>query len=770
MQICLSRAVLLLALTVSISNSSKTLDELSNLFPHTTEDAEGDILAESEWLPRTRAGAADNFETRLFLQQYKAAQHLLGAGKSNESLQMCGSVLLMLYAHAPCLNVVSLVLDEAGQYRNARKAARDAIDADPSWTDSYHLLARLLSDQASRCLARGNVEGAYESYRQILLLDIDGHILPRSLIAKAYLNLGSTMQMIGMLEHARSNFEKAMVVEPSLYEAHEGLVEIMLEKSRVDLSFPDASIFPLMEKTLSIQHSWSLWFKFVRVRQSCFDWTDRPTLFKRATEIIRQDISFDHCSIHPSLLLDLSIPAQFVSRCIQLYMQNVGTSHKEVAKMNSRNLEQTSSSASSKLKVLYLVSKSFTADSVDSQSLHILFEMHNRSDFHIICGLINRNVVEHQLTLQRQQHVSAACDALVILHAMGTSEESAEQQIAKEIVELSIDILVDLCGHDELFSAPLLSSRPARLQLTWLGFPASFGEITDYKLTDPLSTPPELISLYSEPLLHLPRTHVFTGRARDEVPTFEAVTQDEEMRLLRSKLEHSKFVFAFAGDLARIDEDRWHAWMEVMRIVKNSALLLLSQPAYAKLNLDEHALQYGINPSRLVLWEVKRGASLSRFLSLADLVLDSSHAIDPWLILESLRAPCPVLSLPGQQLYERSTAAALSSLSLHDIFLARDLLDYEQLAVKLAMHPDTTRRSKSNLSHALELHTNRQISSPPPSRRLQGNSFDMVGGVRLLERAYRTIWDLYQSDLIPRIADEDTISLDPPRKFHVIIS
>eukprot|EP00960_Hanusia_phi_P013333 390146-Hanusia_phi.AAC.1 len=147
MQICLSRAVLLLALTVSISNSSKTLDELSNLFPHTTEDAEGDILAESEWLPRTRAGAADNFETRLFLQQYKAAQHLLGAGKSNESLQMCGSVLLMLYAHAPCLNVVSLVLDEAGQYRNARKAARDAIDADPSWTDSYHLLARLLSDQ-----------------------------------------------------------------------------------------------------------------------------------------------------------------------------------------------------------------------------------------------------------------------------------------------------------------------------------------------------------------------------------------------------------------------------------------------------------------------------------------------------------------------------------------------------------------------------------------------------------------------------------------------
>eukprot|EP00960_Hanusia_phi_P075875 768477-Hanusia_phi.AAC.3 len=130
--------------------------------------------------------------------------------------------------------------------------------------------------------------------------------------------------------------------------------------------------------------------------------------------------------------------------------------------------------------------------------------------------------------------------------------------------------------------------------------------------------------------------------------------------------------------------------IKVMRIVKNSALLLLSQPAYAKLNLDEvnlvlpsklspqvsyllpsptslpsnavssssysrillvlhflppatslslisslqHALQYGINPSRLVLWEVKRGASLSRFLSLADLVLDSSHAIDPWLILE----------------------------------------------------------------------------------------------------------------------------------------
>eukprot|EP00960_Hanusia_phi_P075876 768477-Hanusia_phi.AAC.4 len=62
--------------------------------------------------------------------------------------------------------------------------------------------------------------------------------------------------------------------------------------------------------------------------------------------------------------------------------------------------------------------------------------MHNRSDFHIICGLINRNVVEHQLTLQRQQHVSAACDALVILHAMGTSEESAEQQIAKVRKEL----------------------------------------------------------------------------------------------------------------------------------------------------------------------------------------------------------------------------------------------------------------------------------------------------------------------------------------------
>lgn len=81
-----------------------------------------------------------------------------------------------------------------------------------------------------------------------------------------------------------------------------------------------------------------------------------------------------------------------------------------------------------------------------------------------------------------------------------------DDALAKAILERDVDILVDLAGHTTYNRLPVFARKPAPVQISYLGYPATSGlSAIDFRVTDAIADPPgKTDSHHTETLLHLP--------------------------------------------------------------------------------------------------------------------------------------------------------------------------------------------------------------------------------------------------------------------------
>jgi predicted O-linked N-acetylglucosamine transferase (SPINDLY family) len=302
-----------------------------------------------------------------------------------------------------------------------------------------------------------------------------------------------------------------------------------------------------------------------------------------------------------------------------------------------------------------------------------------------------------------RRRIGDACDHLA------EASHLSNEDLARQIRQDAIDVLVNLNGYTTGHRTQVFAMRPAPIQVSYFGFPATMGaSFIDYLIADRIVVPESDLPWYTESLVWLPHCY-FSADPDERIP---AAPPREAAGLPRRGVVLCNF-----NQHAKITPDVFAAWLRILRRVPGSVLWLLAGSGEA--NLRGHAEAAGVDPHRLVFApRLPRPRHLAR-AQLADLVLDTRPCNAHTTAADALRAGAPVLTCPGDTFASRVAASLAYAAGLAELVVP-NLDAYEELAVALAHDPDRLSDLKGRLASGL--------NTLPV--------FDVAGRTRELESAY----------------------------------
>jgi predicted O-linked N-acetylglucosamine transferase (SPINDLY family) len=297
-----------------------------------------------------------------------------------------------------------------------------------------------------------------------------------------------------------------------------------------------------------------------------------------------------------------------------------------------------------------------------------LFERHDRERFEVFgyCTSIDDGSAI-------RARVIAAFDHFVIVREL--TDEAAALRIRQD----EIDILIDLNGLTLGSRLQMLRSRPAPVQMTYLGFigPVPLPEL-DYMLCDEFVVPADVAPDYLPAPLYIADLY----QANDSKRTIGAAMSRADVGL-----PDGRFVFCCFSNHYKITEAMFAGWMTILHQTGDSVLWLVNDNQWAHRNLQQAALLAGVDPCRLIFAGRTDPASYMVRLTLADLFLDTFPYNAGTVASDAIRMGLPLLTQAGRAFASRMAARLLHAIGA-DAGIADSVEDYVGKAVGLATDPD----------------------------------------------------------------------------------
>jgi predicted O-linked N-acetylglucosamine transferase (SPINDLY family) len=247
---------------------------------------------------------------------------------------------------------------------------------------------------------------------------------------------------------------------------------------------------------------------------------------------------------------------------------------------------------------------------------------------------------------------------------------------AQRIRDDGIDVLIDLNGHTRGARSEILAPRPARLQLSWLGYLGTQGaRWIDYIVTDRFATPEALQREFTERFLYLPDCYC-PSDTRRETAAFRGSRAD-------AGLPAHGLVFCCFNNTYKILPAVFDVWMRLLQGVPDSVLWLSPGEEMAIGNLRREAAMRGIAAHRLVFAEhLSLPEHLARHAH-ADLFLDTTPHNAGTTANDALLMGLPVLTCAGETMASRAAGSQLHAIGLPEL-VTESLAEYEARALALA--------------------------------------------------------------------------------------
>jgi protein O-GlcNAc transferase len=612
--------------------------------------------------------------------QYNLGNALLGLQRPDEALACYDRVLGLKPDHAEAwlnrgnaLRLLQQIEPAAASYQRALALKPDSLEA--------------LNNFGNALVALNRFEPAVATFRHALGL------APQSV--ETLVNLAGCLRGAGRLEEAAAACRAALAIAPDAADAQHNLGVALMGLGR-----PDEAL-ACFQRTLELapghQDALSLGLS---VADTLCDWPEVAALETRLdARRARGDLAID-----PFYCLNRRYGPREQLDCAKGFLARRG--------LKFRPAGFRYAAPGPKLRIAY-VSADFRAHPM-SLLIGEMIRRHDRAEFEVVgvsygsddCSAARRDIAA---SFDRFLDVAAEGDAAV----------------ARQINALGIDIAIDLGGHTRNSRLGIFASRPAPVQVAYLGFAGSCGaDFIDYILADAFVLPADQQVWTSERIVHLPECYFVNHALR---PSAEPAPSRAECGL-----PETGFVFCSFNNTYKIKPDVFAVWMRLLAEVPGSVLWLLGDTSMVERTLRAAAATAGIDPARLVFApRAEQAAHIAR-QARADLFLDTLPVNAHTTASDALWVGLPVVTCPGTTLIGRTAGSMLTTLGVSEL-IAPDLAGYEALALGLARDPERLAALRRRI---LE----RCRTSP---------LFDAERYARHFEAAYRIMTERYRAGLAP---------------------
>lgn len=319
-------------------------------------------------------------------------------------------------------------------------------------------------------------------------------------------------------------------------------------------------------------------------------------------------------------------------------------------------------------------------------------DFHNHATTQLFVeALERRNTRDFEVTLYSygkdddsamQHRVRTACEHFVDMRTMD------HRAMAQRIHDDGIDVLVELKGHTQGSRLPVLAYRPAPVQVSFLGFPATTGmRCIDYFIGDAVTTPLSHAAQYTECIAQMPHCYQ---------PNDSHRARPAPSDRLQWGLPAEALVLGCFNQSFKLTPETFGVWIRILQAVPRAVLWLLYDNPQATANLRREAAQHGIAPERLI-FAPRAGVSdhLAR-LPLADLMLDNWPCNAHTTASDALWMGVPLATVIGESFASRVAASLLTTVGLDNLVFT-SAAAYEAGVIALLQQPAQLQAMRAQL-------------------------------------------------------------------------
>jgi predicted O-linked N-acetylglucosamine transferase (SPINDLY family) len=656
----------------SLDRRHGTTPAIQGIFNDALQHHQAGRLAEAEQLYR---------QTLMVEPQHADTLHLLGVlandvGRHDVAVELITKAIHLKKGVPAFHNNLGNAFVSLDRLDEALTHYKRALALRPDYAEAFNNLGNIFKEQ-------GKFDEAFTHYRRAIDLKPD--------YAETHNNLGTVLKSQGKFDDAIASYKRALALKPDFGEAFNNLGNILKDMGKFD------EAEACFRQAIAFKPDNVRFFNNMGSALKSQGRLDEAILSYRKALDLQSDSGLSYSNLLMAAVYAASVsPAELAATAREFGKHVADPLRRQRPFVRNRDPER-------KLRIGY-VSPDFRNHAVNYFFEHLL-RSHDRQQFEIFA--YSSILQDDAVTARLKQEFDHWRNIRFL------NDDKAADLIEAD----TIDILVDMAGHTGDNRLLVFARKPAPVQVTWLGWPATTGmKAMDYRVTDSYAEPPGMTEhLSTETLWRLPKIFC-CYQAHENSP---AVIDHPPFE------DNGYITFGCFNSFVKVTDPVLETWTRILAQAPGSRLLLeingIDSPEF-RASAEERLQRLGLPLARVIL-EPRKPANQFVLYNRIDIALDPFPCAGGTTSMDTVWMGVPFVTLAGEHFVSRMGVTILTNAGMPEL-IAKNTNEYVSLAVSLALDKDRLRALRHDLRQ--------KVAASP--------LMNQPAFARNMEAAYREMW------------------------------